>query len=208
VKVGAYSVMLVDGQGVDDMIPFPDKKYQLIYADPPWHSDYNFGQIGSSKLSGFGSYLRYDTMTNEEILALPVPSISADNCALFLWVVNSQLDVGIDVLKRWGFAYKQVAFCWVKTSQAGNPNCRLGYWTLGGMELCLLGITGNMGNKRIKKNVRQVVLHPRTGHSKKPAIIRQNIEELFGDIPRIELFARSYYDGWDVWGNEVDILVP
>lgn len=180
------------------------KKYQIIYADPPWHFDGNFGKVGDSKLSGYGAELRYELMTNDEILLLPIKDFSNIDCALFLWVVNSKLDFGIEVLKKWGFKYKQVAFCWVKTSQQGTPNCRLGYWTLGGMELCLLGIKGNMGNKRIIKNIRQVVLHPRIGHSKKPPVIRDNITKLFGDLPRIELFAREKTPGWDVWGNEVE----
>ena len=183
--------------------PKPQKKYQIIYADPPWRFEGNFGKIGNSKLSGYGAGLRYPLINDIELLKLPVIEISDKNCALFLWVVNSRLDFGIEVLKQWGFKYKQVAFCWVKTSQKGVPNCRLGYWTLGGIELCLLGIKGNMGNLRKIKNIRQVLLSPRIGHSKKPLQIRKNIELLFGDLPRIELFARQKTEGWDVWGNEV-----
>ena len=180
------------------------KKYQIIYADPPWKFNGNYGKIGKSKLSGYGAELRYPLMQDKDIIGLPIQNITSDNCALFLWVVNSKIDLGIKVLESWGFEYKQIAFCWVKTSQKGIPNCRLGYWTLGGIELCLLGIKGNMGSKRIIKNIRQVLLSPRIGHSKKPQKIRENIELLFGDLPRIELFARQKTEGWDVWGNEVE----
>jgi len=180
------------------------KKYQIIYADPPWKFEGNFGKIGNSKLSGYGAKLRYNLMSDETLLELPIDKICAENCVLFLWVVNSRLDFGIEVLKRWGFQYKQIAFCWVKTSQKGIPNCRLGYWTLGGIELCLLGVKGNMGKYRKAKNIRQVLLSPRTGHSRKPEQIRKNIELLFGDLSCIELFAREKTPGWDVWGNEVE----
>ena len=180
------------------------KKYQIIYADPPWKFDGNYGKIGKSKLSGYGAELRYPLLKDEDLLNFPIQNILDNNCALFLWVVNSRLDFGIELLKNWGFKYKQIAFCWVKISQkTGMPNCRLGYWTLGGIELCLLGIKGKMGNKRKSYKVRQVVLSPRIGHSKKPTEIRKRIENLFGDLSRIELFARQKTEGWDVWGNEV-----
>ncbi len=82
------------------------------------------------------------------------------------------------------------------------PNCRLGYYTLGGMEICLIGIKGHL--KPVGHKVRQVIMHPRIGHSKKPQIFRDKIIELVGDLPRIELFARQKVEGWDCWGNEVE----
>lgn len=179
------------------------KKYQIIYADPPWDFPSNYGKVGKSKLSGFGAALRYNLLTDNELLQLPVPNLADKNCALFLWVVNSKLDTGIDVLKGWGFTYKTVVFNWIKVAKnSGIPNCRLGYWTLGGSELCLLGIKGSM--KPIKHNIRQVILHHRIGHSVKPDVFRSAIGELFGDLPRIELFARRKVEGWDCWGNEVE----
>ncbi len=180
-----------------------NKKYQIIYVDPPWYFPTNYGKVGKSKLSGFGAELRYTLMTDKELLGLSIKDIADNNCALFLWVVNSRLDFGIEVLKQWGFSYKTVVFNWIKTARdSGIPNCRLGYWTLGGSELCLLGIKGIM--KPIKHNIRQVVLSPRIGHSTKPELFRDNIVGLFGDLPRIELFARQKVEGWDCWGNEVE----
>ena len=52
-------------------------------------------------------------------------------------------------------------------------------------------------------SVKQLVKAERTKHSKKPDIVYSLIEELFGDVPRIELFARQQVEGWDCWGNEV-----
>ena len=177
-------------------------KYNIIYADPPWYFPGNYGQVGKSKLSGFGAMLRYPVMPDDEIKKLPIYNLAADNCALFLWAVNAKIPTALAVMDAWGFEYKTVAFCWVKTAQnTGAPNCRLGYWTLGGMELCLLGIKGSM--KPLVHNIRQVVLSPRQGHSVKPPFIRREISRLFGDIPRIELFARDQEIGWDAWGNEI-----
>lgn len=77
----------------------------------------------------------------------------------------------------------------------------MGRWTMGNIELCLLGVKGHP--KRISKTTRQLISAVRTEHSKKPAETRARIVELMGDLPRIELFARQYADGWDCWGNEV-----
>ena len=170
------------------MIPFPDKKYQIIYADPPW------------KVSGGVYAPKYSTMELDDIIDLPVSSLADDNCALFLWVLNSRLNDGLKVIHEWGFDYKTVAFCWVKTSKkTGMPNCRVGSFTLGGMELCLLGLRGKLKRKTL--NVRQILLHPRQRHSQKPNKIRDDIVKLYGDLSRIELFARQRTEGWDVWGG-------
>jgi len=169
---------------------FPNKKYSIIYADPPW------------EMQGGVYKPKYSTMSVKEVCSLPVDSISNENCALFLWVLNSRLQEGLDVIKSWGFTYKTIAFCWVKTSQqTGMPNCRVGTFTLGGMEICLLGLKGTL--KRETLNIRQVLLQPRGKHSEKPEKIRNDITLLYGELSRIELFARKKYEGWDVWGDEV-----
>jgi site-specific DNA-methyltransferase (adenine-specific) len=167
------------------------KKYQIIYADPPWEMQ---GGVYNPK---------YPTMKIGDICNLPIGDLSDNNCALFLWVLNSRLQEGLDVMKSWGFTYKTIAFCWVKTSQkTGMPNCRVGTFTLGGIEICLLGLKGKL--KREMLNIRQVLLQPRGVHSQKPEKIRNDIYSLYGDLPRIELFARTKTEGWDVWGNEVE----
>jgi len=167
------------------------KKYQIIYADPPW------------AMSGGVYNPSYLTMDVATLTRLPVSELADNNCALFLWVLNSRLDEGLAIMKSWGFNFKTVAFCWVKTSQkTGMPNCRVGSFTLGGIELCLLGLRGKL--KRETLNIRQVLLEPRRKHSQKPDKIRDDIVKLYGDLPRIELFARQKVEGWDCWGNEVE----
>ena len=85
----------------------------------------------------------------------------------------------------------------------------MGYWTHGSnVEICLLGIKGHP--KRISKSISQLIISPLEQHSKKPDEVRKRIVELFGELPRIELFARQKTSGWDVWGNEVErfCIVP
>lgn len=94
------------------MIPFPAKKYEIIYADPPWA--YN------DKLGGLPKYgaMTYNTMTQDELAGLPIREITAKNCILFMWATMPKLQEALDTIKAWGFKYKTCAFCWVKQ----NPN--------------------------------------------------------------------------------------
>lgn len=173
-------------------------KYNIIYADPPWH--YNARNNPNTKFSrGVHSY--YPTMSVDEICSLPVAELADENCALILWVTFPRLKEGIRVLEAWGFRYVTVVFNWFKVNKSGTPFFGVGYYTKSNSEIALLGVKGKM--KPISNYVSQVVISPREEHSKKPDSVRDKIIELFGDIPRIELFARHTTPGWDVWGNEV-----
>lgn len=179
------------------MIPFPNKKYQIIYADPPWSYKDNLGY------HDFTLENRYKTQSKQWISKLPVREIAEKDCCLFLWITSPLLDKGIEVLKDWGFTYKTIAFCWSKYTKKGKEIANLGRWTMGNIELCVLGVRGKPNKWRKNKSIRQLVKAERTMHSKKPDEVRKRIVELLGDIPRIELFARQKIDGWDAWGDEV-----
>jgi len=183
------------------------KKYQIIYADPPWQYADQKGK--DPKLGG----ITYPTMPLEEIKSLRVQDISDKDCMLFLWATMPLLKEALEVIEAWEFRYITCAFCWVKK----NPNGQgiysgLGHWVNGNAELCLMGKKGKP--QRIAKNVKQIIQHPRQRHSKKPDEVRDRIVKLMGDIPRIELFTRpdpqlkldgtNTFDGWSVWGNEVE----
>jgi site-specific DNA-methyltransferase (adenine-specific) len=173
------------------------KKYQVIYADPPW--SYN------DKMSGHSFSLdhEYETQDLEWIKKLPVQDFIDKDAVLFLWATNPLLPEAFEVMMAWGFKFVTVAFVWVKeTPLLGVTVSNLGRWTMGGAEVCLLGRKGKP--QRICKNIKQVIHDVRTDHSKKPREIRDRIVKLMGDIPRIELFARQKVDGWDAWGNEVE----
>ncbi len=104
-------------------------------------------------------------------------------------------------MKSWGFKYVTVAFCWSKHTKNKIKVSNLGRWTMGNVEICLLGRKGKP--KRIVKNIKQLVEAERTNHSKKPSEVRRRIVDLMGDISRIELFAREKIEGWDSWGDEI-----
>ena len=172
-----------------------EKKYKIIYADPPWA--YN------DKMSGHSFSLdhEYETQGKNWIAELPIKNIADKDSVLFLWAVSPQLPEALEVMKAWGFKYITVAFCWSKHTKNKVKVSNLGRWTMGNIELCLLGRKGKP--QRICKNIKQLVEAERTTHSKKPEEVRKRIVELMGDVYRIELFAREKTDGWDTWGNEV-----
>ncbi len=170
--------------------------FEIILADPPW--SYN----DKAKAGNRGASCHYQTMTDQEICALPVQSIAADNSALFLWATAPRLPVAFEVMKSWGFTYKTVAFVWEKTNKDGSPAMGLGHYTRANAEFVLFGISGKM--RRVDAGVHQIVRAQRQRHSVKPAEVHDRIVRLFGDVPRCELFARTVPPGWAVWGNEVE----
>jgi len=173
------------------------KKYQIIYADPPW----NYSVMGDVH-GGRGQNKQYETMRYTEICELPIQDIADDNCAIFLWATYPMLPEAMYLLRAWGFRYKTVAFTWVKLNRkALSPFFGMGQWTRTNAEIVLLGTKGKP--KRESKAVSQIIFGVIEEHSKKPDEVRGKIVELMGDIPRVELFARKRYGGWDAWGNEV-----
>lgn len=171
-----------------------NKKYQIIYADPPWQYDRKTGKAIAVD--------HYTTMSLQEICNLPVEKLADKNCALFLWVTFPQLKEGLSVIQAWGFKYKTAAFVWVKQNKkADTLFLGLGHWTRSNAEICLLATKGTV--RRKSAYVRQIILSHIEKHSKKPDETRDRIVELIGDLPRIELFARQTTQGWDVWGNEI-----
>lgn len=176
-----------------------NKKYSIIYADPPWF--YN-KRKDIHKSFGKGAAGHYDVMKFKEIAKLPIPQIVAKNCVLFLWVTFPNLIEGVNLFKEWGFKYTTLGFSWIKTNpKNGKPFFGIGYYAKSNCEVCLMGIKGRM--TPISNKVSSCVISPRRRHSQKPDEVRDRIVKLFGDLPRIELFAREQANGWDCWGNEV-----
>lgn len=172
--------------------------FEIIYADPPWPFD-NYSAKGESR----NPSRHYDTMSINQIKALPVGDLASRDCALFLWVVDPLLDAGLDTLRAWGFRYTTVAFTWAKRTKLDTGwHMGTGYYTRGNPETCLLGMMGSI--PRLDAGVRQLVVEPVREHSRKPDRIRNDIVRLFGDRPRVELFARQQHPGWACWGNQTD----
>jgi site-specific DNA-methyltransferase (adenine-specific) len=145
----------------------------------------------------------YPTQSKTWIKDLPINDIVDYDCALFLWTTDAHMKDAIETMESWGFKYVTVAFVWEKKTKTGKTVANLGAWTMKNYEICLFGTKGSMLKYKKINNIYQKVEAERTKHSKKPQEVRNRIELLFGDLPRIELFARQKTEGWDVWGNEV-----
>lgn len=179
-----------------------DKKYNIIYADPPWKygskQPFRSGGVRFHKLEE-----EYPTVSTDEMCKWDIGRIADNDCALFMWTTDSHVEDAIQLMKSWGFKYVTIAFVWVKQTKNGNQVSNLGAWTMKNCEICLFGTRGAMKKYKKSNSVQQLLYAERTKHSRKPDEARKRIEQLFGDIPKIELFAREYADGWDCWGNEV-----
>lgn len=164
------------------MIPFPDKKYSVIYADPPW--SYSGGGAKRNVTR------HYHTMKAKDIYDLPVQDIAADDCLLFMWATFPNLEVALETIRRWGFQYKTAAFVWVKRNRK-SPGWfwGLGNWTRANPEVCLLATKGKP--IRASRSVHSIIDAPIGRHSEKPAETRDRIAALAGGGAMIELFARQ-----------------
>lgn len=169
------------------------KRYEIIYADPPWQ------ESGGGKIKR-GANRHYPLMKTKDIERLQIPS--AQNAHLYLWVTNSFLQDGLNVMKAWGFKYKTM-ITWKK------DRFGLGQYFRGQTEHCLFGVKGMIAYKRIQGRRQQgttIIEAPRRKHSQKPDEMYELIEKV-SDRPgfnKLELFARLKRQGWDSWGNEIE----
>ena len=187
--------------------PLPDKKYQVIYADPPWDyggkMQYDKTTIKSENV-GFekkifisSATFKYPTLKLNQLKELNVASISDDDCILFMWTTGPQMANSIELGVAWGFEYKTVAFVWDKMIH--NP----GRYTLSQTEFVLAFKKGKFPQPRGARNIKQYVQSRRGIHSVKPLEVIDGITKMFPQQEKIELFARNNYTGWDNWGLEI-----
>jgi len=177
----------------------PEKKYSIIYADPPWRYDF-------SKDSADAIENKYPTMPLEEIKELRIPA--TENAALFLWATVPKLEEALEVIRAWGFTYKTNAV-WDK------KRIGMGYWFRGRHEHLLVATRGKFSPPQREQLIDSVFGYRRGEHSKKPQPIRDLIKQWYPSMKRLEMFARKGsdlfseedYAGWDVWGNEVEDAV-
>ena len=163
-----------------------NKKYRVIYADPPWsyNDKQDTGMLG-------GAVKHYTTMLLDDICALPVPA--ADNAVLFMWVTSPLLEDSFKVINAWGFKYKS-SFVWDKVAH------NMGHYNSVRHEFLLIATRGSC-TPDVKKLYDSVVSIERTDHSRKPKEFRDMIDTLYPAGERLEMFAREAPEGWDVWGN-------
>ncbi len=195
-------------------------KFKLIYLDFPWA--FNARNNSDTK---FGKGMNiYTGMPLKDILrtAEYINDIASENCMIASWTVGSKLNEHFLWLqelqkhdKNWRHCAKM--FSWVKIAKSGLPRALPGYYTLGATEDLFLCGRGSItifkkGEKQVLNGdfdwVEDTVFtdYCQQPHSKKPDNVRDKLVEVFGDIPRIELFARARYknqDGWINAGNQV-----
>jgi len=166
------------------------KKYQIIYADPPWR--YDFSKDNADKIEN-----HYPTMKIEDICDLPVGAVADDNAVLYLWATAPKLLEALQVMKAWGFTYKTQAV-WDKTWVG------MGYWFRGQHEILMVGVKGKFSPPSPSFRISSVYREKKSRHSKKPVYFREMIEMQFPWFNKLEMFSRNKTEGWDVWGNEVE----
>jgi N6-adenosine-specific RNA methylase IME4 len=173
-------------------LEFPDKKYNIIYADPPW--EVKRGPLWNS--NGLSRPLPYPTMPLDDIKQLKVRNICDKNCHLYLWTINKYIKESYEVAKEWGFNVSCL-LTWCKPKHGIG----LGGTFIQTTEHLLFCRKGNLSSK--KRIDTTYFEQKRLSHSTKPPFFRDLIVEVSGDLPRVELFARKKYEGWDAWGNEI-----
>ncbi len=177
-----------------------DKKYNTIYADPPWQFQNRTGKVAPEHKR----LARYETMTLDEIKRLPVAEIADEKAQLYLWVPNALLPDGLAVMDAWGFEYK-ANIVWEKVRKDGQPDGRgVGFYFRNVTELLLFGIKKKSAPNRTLQPARSqvnLIRAMKREHSRKPDEITPIIEAC-SQGPRIELFARGVREGWDMWGNQ------
>ena len=198
---GKHTLDTVEGRKC--MTELGKKKYCVIYADPPWQ----YTQCGKDKKGKGTASKHYKTMKTDDICNLPVKNMIEDTGSIcFLWATLPNLKEALKVMEAWGFEYKTAAFVWVKKNmQSGKLYWGMGAYTRANAEICLLGISPRFSAKKFIKShsVHQVIESPHEKHSKKPDAVRKKIDQLLGNVTKIELFARQRIDGWDAWGDEM-----
>ena len=167
-----------------------DKKYRIIYADPPW----KYGNAMPEYVTEPQDY--YLLMNTEDICAMPIKDITEKDAVLFLWSTSPHLPEALEVAKAWGFTYK-TTFIWDKIKH------NMGHYNSVRHEI-LLVCTKGACTPDVKRLFDSVVSEERTEHSKKPNIFREIIETIYTYGNKIELFARESPEGWDVFGNQTN----
>lgn len=182
-------------------IPLPNKKYDILLIDPPWSY---YGQ--QDKWGAAAKF--YETMTDEEILSLPISSLLNKKAVVFIWATAPRLDMAIDAIRTWGLHYRGVAFTWVKTTKSGTPIKAQGVRPSIVKPTCeFVLVASNVKKGRplllASESIVHTVLSPVGEHSAKPEEVQDRIEVMYPASSRLEMFARRKRSGWEVWGNEV-----
>lgn len=174
-------------------------RFGTIMADPPWLFENSTGKMAPEHKRLF----RYSTMTNEQIMSMPVNEIALPKSHLYLWVPNALIETGLEVMKRWGFTYK-TNIVWYKIRKDGGPDRRgVGFYFRNVTELLLFGVKGNIRTLDPGRSMPNIIISQKREHSRKPDEVYDVVEKCSSG-PYLELFARHSRQNWVSWGNQVD----
>lgn len=168
----------------------PAGGFGALYLDPPW-AFVTYSSKGAVPQRAPGQH--YETMSEAELAAIPIASLAAKDCALFMWVIDTHLPQALRLVEAYGFTYRKLVFIWDKRAMS------LGHWTRNEGEICILATRGRP--KRLDKGVRQIHAEARREHSRKPEEFRDRIERLVAG-PYLELFGRQARPGWQIAGDQ------
>jgi N6-adenosine-specific RNA methylase IME4 len=188
---------------VQSLLEAVQGKYGTILIDPPWRFANRTGKMAPEHKR----LHRYETLSFEEIAALPVGKIAAEKSHLYLWCPNALLAEALGIMKAWGFTYK-TNIVWYKVRKDGGPDGRgVGFYFRNVTELVLFGIKGRMRTLAPGRSQVNVIVKRKQEHSKKPDLIYDIIQRC-SPGPYCELFSRHRVEGWTQWGDEVDSYEP
>lgn len=175
---------------IPESIP-PVPKFRTIVADPPWQKNQSAG-------GSYGGAIKYyDLMSLERVKDMPVAKLADDNAHLYLWVTNSNIDEGLEVVKAWGFRYITM-FHWIK------PKLGVGNYLRNASETCIFAVRGKLQPK-CRNQINWLIGYP-TAHSEKPREFISIVERV-SPGPYLELFCRkrpASTERWYCWGNETE----
>ncbi|MEJ2710948.1 MAG: MT-A70 family methyltransferase [Anaerolineales bacterium] len=178
-------------------------KFRTILADPPWKFKNSTGKVAPEHKRLF----RYETMSNEEIMDLPVDEITEDESHLYLWVPNALIGLGLQVMEAWGFTYK-TNIIWYKVRKDGGPDRRgVGFYFRNVTEVVLFGVKGKMRTLKPGRKQPNIIVARKREHSRKPDQLYEIIEAC-SPGPYLEMFARVPREGWAIWGDEAGDYEP
>lgn len=172
--------------------------YKLIYLDPPWkYADKNTN-------GNRGAACKYPVMSLAQLKALPVVRLADPDCLLAMWWVSPMPQEALDLVTAWNFTLKNMCgFTWHKLSKTGRTDhFGTGHYSRSNTENVLIATRGKPAI--VSKAVRGMVTCPVMAHSEKPDEVRKRLVKLVGDVPRVELFARTRAMGWDAMGHGID----
>jgi N6-adenosine-specific RNA methylase IME4 len=169
----------------------PQKRYGVLYADPPWKFEVYSEDTGQ----GRAAESHYDTMPVEDIAKIDIPSLAADDCVLFLWATAPTLPEAFVLLAAWGFRYRTHCV-WAK------DKIGLGFWFRNQHEILIVAAKGDIPAPAHGTQWSSLIEAKRGAHSSKPDVFYELVDSYFPTLPKLELFARSRWRDWDVWGLE------